>query len=65
MRNQTVSSRANQPALPLRRLRTVAFAPGHDPRLEALTALSVIALLSLGLGSAVSLAVFVLSSTVW
>jgi hypothetical protein len=35
--------------------------PEDDPRLEGLRAFGVIALLSLGLGSAVSLAVFLLS----
>jgi len=65
MRSQTVSSQAYQPTLPLRRAQTVALAPENDPRLEALTGLSVIALLSLGLGSAGMLAVFLLSLTVW
>ena len=65
MLSQTVSSQAYQPTLPLRRAQTVALAPENDPRLEALTGLSVIALLSLGLGSAGMLAVFLLSSTVW
>jgi hypothetical protein len=59
-----MSSEAYQPTLPLRRAQTAALTPENDPRLEALAALSVIALLSLGLGSAVTLAVFSLSSTV-
>lgn len=65
MRSQTMSSEAYQPTLALRRAQTVALAPQNDPRLEALTALCVMALLSVGLASAVTLAVFLLSSTVW
>jgi len=65
MRSQTMASEACQSTLPLRCPQTVALAPENDPQLEALTALSVIALVSLGFGSAVTLAVLLLSSTVW
>jgi hypothetical protein len=57
----TVSPASDRDSLGGGRPKTIVFVPEDDPRLEGLRAFGVIALLSLGLGSAVSLAVFLLS----